>query len=61
MPQKIVCEKCGYVFYYGEDLVVPEDLLRQNDYQCPGCGRKLNSSTYTITIAARGERGRSST
>jgi predicted RNA-binding Zn-ribbon protein involved in translation (DUF1610 family) len=56
MPQKIVCEKCGYVFYYGEDLVVPEDLLRQNDYQCPGCGRKLDSNTYTITIIARGKR-----
>jgi len=53
MPQKIVCGACGHVFYYGEDLLVPEDLIRQNYNQCPKCGRKLDLESAKIAIGKR--------
>ncbi len=51
MPQKIICDKCEYVLYYGEDLVVPEDLIRQNSNQCPNCGKKLELDPGRIIIS----------
>lgn len=56
MPEKIVCDGCGHVFYFGEDLLVPEDLIRQNYSQCPRCGRKLELESAKITIATRSTR-----
>lgn len=56
MPQKIVCEGCGHPFYYGEDLVVPEDLIKQNYNQCPKCGKKLELEFAKITICKKAVR-----
>ncbi|MEM2906013.1 MAG: hypothetical protein QW057_10950 [Candidatus Bathyarchaeia archaeon] len=53
MPQKILCDGCGYVFYYGEDLLVPEDLIRQNYNQCPKCGRRLDLENAKVIIGKR--------
>lgn len=53
MPQKILCDVCGHVFYYGEDLIVPEDLIRQNYNQCPKCGKKLELGSAKIIIGTK--------
>lgn len=50
MPQKILCSDCGYVLYYGEDLVYPNDVLRKYDYRCPRCGKRLKLDSEKIEV-----------
>lgn len=50
MPQKIICSGCGFIFYEGDDLVYPEDVLKKYEYKCPRCGRTLNLNPERIEV-----------
>jgi len=41
MPQRVVCQKCGYVLYEGDELKPPDEILQRYNGKCPRCGRKL--------------------
>ena len=41
MPQRVVCQKCGYVLYDENDLKPPDEILHQYNGKCPRCGKKL--------------------
>lgn len=41
MPERVVCEECGYVLYEDDDLKTPDEILSQYDGKCPECGKKL--------------------
>lgn len=41
VPQRVVCQKCGYVLYEGDDLKPPDEILHQHNGKCPKCNKKL--------------------
>jgi ribosomal protein S27AE len=41
VPQRVVCQKCGYVLYEGDDLKPPDEIMQQCNGKCPKCGKKL--------------------
>jgi len=41
VPQRIVCQQCGYKLYEGDDLKPPDEILHQYNGKCPRCGKKL--------------------
>ena len=41
VPQRIVCQGCGYVLYDGAELKPPDEILHQYDGKCPKCGKRL--------------------
>jgi ribosomal protein S27AE len=41
VPQRAVCQKCGYVLYEGDDLKPPDEIMQQCNGRCPKCGKKL--------------------
>ncbi len=50
MPEKIICGRCGFVFYEGHDLVPPEVIAKKYDYRCPRCSSPLKLKPLTIKI-----------
>jgi predicted nucleic-acid-binding Zn-ribbon protein len=50
LPESVICEKCGNVFYVGNELRLPEDFIQQNDGQCPKCGKKLTFNPEKVEI-----------
>jgi ribosomal protein S27E len=50
MPQRIVCETCGKVLYYGFELKSLEEIIRSLDGKCPDCGKKLVFDLSKIKI-----------
>jgi ribosomal protein S27AE len=41
VPQRVICQKCGYVLYDEDDLKPPDEILHQHNGKCPKCGKKL--------------------
>jgi ribosomal protein S27AE len=41
MPQRIICNQCGYLLYEGAELKPPDEILHQYNGKCPKCGKKL--------------------
>ena len=41
VPQRVICQKCGYVLYDEADLKPPDEILHQYNGRCPKCGKKL--------------------
>ena len=41
VPQRVICQKCGYVLYDEDDLKPPDEILHQYNGKCPRCGKKL--------------------
>ena len=50
MPQRIVCEGCGYVLYESMDLKPPDEVIEEHGGRCPKCGKELNFSPSNIKI-----------
>jgi predicted nucleic-acid-binding Zn-ribbon protein len=50
LPQSVICEKCGNVFYVGNELKLPEEIIQQNDGRCPKCGKELNFNAEKVEI-----------
>jgi len=41
VPQRVVCQKCGFLLYAGAELKPPDEILQQYSGKCPKCGKKL--------------------
>ncbi|MEJ2241355.1 MAG: hypothetical protein P8Y18_04350 [Candidatus Bathyarchaeota archaeon] len=39
MPQKVICEKCGFVLYEGSELKPPDEIIQNHDGKCSKCGK----------------------
>ena len=50
MPQKITCRGCGEVFYTGNDLKSPKDIIQQLKGVCPKCGKRLTFDFREVDI-----------
>ena len=50
MPQKIICEGCGYVLYDSDDLKPPEELIKELEGKCPKCSKKLIFNPEKVEI-----------
>jgi hypothetical protein len=50
MPQRILCESCGKVLYYGFELKSLEEIIRSLDGKCPDCGKTLVLDLSKIKI-----------
>ncbi|MCK4477933.1 hypothetical protein KAU88_05340 [Candidatus Bathyarchaeota archaeon] len=50
MPQKVFCQKCGYILYKGPELKPPDEIIQKYDGKCPKCGRKLSSVPIDVEV-----------
>lgn len=55
LPQSVICEKCGNVFYFGNELRLPEEIIQQNDGRCPKCGKELIFNPEKVEITTVNE------
>ena len=62
MSEKINCEKCNMLLYYGEEIsrrlymrAIPSEdtVLGFYDNACPRCGNKLSRETVKIEVEGR--------
>jgi hypothetical protein len=42
LPQKVICEKCGFVLYEGSELKPPDEIIQNHDGKCSKCGKKIS-------------------
>lgn len=52
MPQKIICEECNEILYYGKDLKPPEETIQQSNGICQKCGKKLLFNPRKVDVIA---------
>ncbi len=47
---KIYCSRCGFIFYRGDELTNPQDIIRRYGGKCPKCYKELKLDPSKITI-----------
>jgi ribosomal protein S27AE len=50
MPQRVVCQQCGYVLHEGPELKPPDEILHQHNGKCPRCGKKLSLIPINVEV-----------
>jgi len=50
MPQRVICQDCGAVLYYGEELKPPDEIIQSYDGKCPNCGRRLSFVPKNVQV-----------
>ncbi|UCB60485.1 MAG: hypothetical protein JSW72_10430 [Candidatus Bathyarchaeota archaeon] len=50
MPQKVFCQKCGFILYEGQELKPPDEIIQKFDGKCPQCGKKLSYIPIDIEV-----------
>jgi hypothetical protein len=50
MPQKIVCGRCGYSLYEGDEVKQPVEIILQSDGKCPKCNKDLEYDVSNIDV-----------
>jgi DNA-directed RNA polymerase subunit RPC12/RpoP len=58
VPQKVICEKCGFVLYEGSELKPPDEIIQTNDGKCPKCGKKISFIPKKVDVIAANETDR---
>ena len=58
MPQKVICEKCGFVLYEGSDLKPPDEIIQTHDGKCPKCGKQISFVPKKVVVKSANETGR---
>jgi len=58
LPQKVICEKCGFILYEGSDLKPPDEIIQTHDGKCPKCGKKISFVPKKVEVKSAGETGR---
>jgi len=58
VPQKVICEKCGFILYEGSDLKPPDEIIQTHDGKCPKCGKKISFVPKKVEVRAADETGR---
>jgi len=65
MPLKIVCARCGQLFYYASAITTKDasnfdipEVLRRLHNQCPSCGRTITmDDVANMNVHVTGQRG----
>ena len=50
MPQRIICSGCGYVFYEGNAVKPPSDVIKEYGGKCPKCGKNLKFTVDSVEV-----------
>jgi len=50
MPQKVFCQKCGYILYEGPELKPPDEIIQKYNGKCPKCGKKLSLIPIDVEV-----------
>jgi len=50
LPQRVMCQHCGYVLYEGAELKPPDEILHSHDGKCPKCGNKLSLIPINVEV-----------
>ncbi|MCX8169359.1 MAG: hypothetical protein N3E39_04080 [Candidatus Methanomethylicia archaeon] len=50
MTIRIYCERCGFIFYRGEDLINPQETIKRYGGRCPRCYKQLQLNSKNIKI-----------
>jgi len=50
LPQRIICQQCGYVLYEGADLKPPDEILHKHEGKCPSCSKKLSLIPIDVEV-----------
>ncbi|MCW4034337.1 MAG: endonuclease Q family protein [Candidatus Bathyarchaeota archaeon] len=52
MPQQVICEKCGFILYEGNELKPPDEIIQTHDGKCPKCGKKISFVPKKVEVKA---------
>jgi len=52
VPQRVICQRCGYVLYEDEDLKPPDEIMQHCNGKCPKCGKKLAFVPLDVEVKA---------
>ena len=55
MPQKVICEKCGFVLYEGTELKPPDEIIQTHEGKCPECGKEISFIPTKVEVTAATE------
>jgi hypothetical protein len=50
VPQRVICQNCGYILYEDVDLKSPDEIIQQYDGKCPSCGKKLSFVPENVDV-----------
>jgi len=50
VPQRVICQKCGALLYYGAELKPPDEIIQSYDGKCPNCGKKLSYVPKNVEV-----------
>lgn len=42
MPLRVLCERCNFTLYEGDELKPPYEIIEEYDGRCPRCAKKLS-------------------
>jgi len=54
MPQRVLCQKCGFVLYEGIELTPPDEIVQRFNGKCPNCGKKLLFNPTNVDVKSLG-------
>jgi predicted RNA-binding Zn-ribbon protein involved in translation (DUF1610 family) len=52
VPQKVICEKCGFVLYAGTELKPPDEIIQMHEGKCPECGNEISFIPKKVEVTA---------
>ncbi|MEM0085356.1 MAG: hypothetical protein QW743_02960 [Candidatus Methanomethylicia archaeon] len=52
MTIRIYCSRCGFIFYRGDELANPHEIIKRYGGKCPKCYKQLQLNTKEIKIKA---------
>jgi NAD-dependent SIR2 family protein deacetylase len=50
MTIRIYCERCGFIFYRGDELTNPQEIIKKYGGKCPRCYKPLQLNPKNIKI-----------
>lgn len=58
MPQRVICEKCGFILYEGSELKPPDEIIQTHDGKCTKCGNKISFVPKKVEVKSADDRRR---
>jgi hypothetical protein len=58
LPQRVICEKCGFILYEGSDLKPPDEIIQTHDGKCAECGKKISFVPKKVEVKSADDKGR---
>jgi len=50
MPQKVICQNCGFILYESVELKPPDEIIQSHNGKCPKCGKKLSFTPTNVDV-----------